>query len=141
MKLKALKIIYITHLKRTVFEGEEFETSKSHGDELVAKGMAEFVAESDFEENVGLSDYEQELIDKHTKELQESVEAKDDEITQLNTSITEKDAEIEKLKADISAKDEEILKLVESAEATKVEKSEEVTDEKDEKPAGKGKKG
>lgn len=43
MKVKALKSFYVQRLKSVVTAGQEFETSKSHGDELITMGMAVFV--------------------------------------------------------------------------------------------------
>lgn len=127
MKVKALKSFYVQRLKSVVTAGQEFETSKSHGDELITMGMAVFVAESEVNEEANLSDYEQALIEKHTQELQEQIAIKSGEVITLTNDLTERDAKITALEAEI-----ESLKEVDDVSTAN-------TDEEAPKPA-KGKK-
>lgn len=124
MKVKALKSIFVQRLRAVVAPGDEFDTSDSHGKELIAKGMAEFVADSDVKEEQKLSDYESGLIDEHTEELQEQVSIKSGEIITLTNSITEKEAEITELTAKVTEKDQRIAAL----ETEGVAKDSEITD-------------
>lgn len=139
MKVKALKSFYVQRLKSVVTVGQEFETNKSHGDELIAKGMAVFVAESEVNEEANLSDYEQSLIEKHTQELQEELSIKLGEVVTLTNSITEKDAQITIL----TTENTDLASQVSALEAQVLEKDELITElqaQKD-KPAEKTKKG
>lgn len=124
MKVKALKSIFVQRLRAVVAPGDEFDTSDSHGKELIAKGMAEFVADSDVKEEQKLSDYELELINEHTEELQEQVSIKSGEIITLTNSIAEKETEITELTASITEKDEKITEL----DADKTAKDTEIKD-------------
>lgn len=139
MKVKALKSFYVQRLKLVVTVGQEFETNKSHGDELIAKGMAVFVADSDVSGEIRLSDHEQELIEKHTQELQEEVSIKLGEVVTLTNSITEKDAQITIL----TTENTDLASQVSALETQVLEKDELITElqaQKD-KPAEKTKKG
>ena len=128
MKVKALKSFYVQRLKSVVTVGQEFETNKSHGDELVAKGMAVFIADSEVNEETNLSDYEQELIEKHTQELQDQIAIKSGEVITLTNDLTERDAKITALEAEI-----ESLKKVDDVSTAN-------TDEEDASKPAKGKK-
>lgn len=128
MKVKALKSFYVQRLKSVVIVGQEFETNKSHGDELIAKGMAVFVADSEVNEETNLSDYEQALIEKHTQELQDQIAIKSGEVITLTNDLTERDAKITALEAEI-----ESLKKVDDVSTAN-------TDEEDASKPAKGKK-
>lgn len=128
MKVKALKSFYVQRLKSVVTVGQEFETNKSHGDELVAKGMAVFIADSEVNEETNLSDYEQALIEKHTQELQDQIAIKSGEVITLTNDLTERDAKITALEAEI-----ESLKKVDDVSTAN-------TDEEDASKPAKGKK-
>lgn len=128
MKVKALKSFYVQRLKSVVTVGQEFETNKSHGDELIAKGMAVFVAESEVNEEANLSDYEQALIEKHTQELQDQIAIKSGEVITLTNDLAERDVKITALEAEI-----ESLKKVDDVSTAN-------TDEEDASKAAKGKK-
>lgn len=128
MKVKALKSFYVQRLKSVVTVGQEFETNKSHGDELIAKGMAVFVAESEVNEEANLSDYEQALIEKHTQELQDQIAIKSGEVITLTNDLAERDVKITALEAEI-----ELLKKVDDVSTAN-------TDEEDASKPAKGKK-
>ena len=128
MKVKALKSFYVQRLKSVVTVGQEFETNKSHGDELVAKGMAVFIADSEVNEETNLSDYEQELIEKHTQELQDQIAIKSGEVITLTNDLAERDVKITALEAEI-----ESLKKVDDVSTAN-------TDEEDASKPAKGKK-
>lgn len=128
MKVKALKSFYVQRLKSVVIVGQEFETNKSHGDELVAKGMAVFIADSEVNEETNLSDYEQALIEKHTQELQDQIAIKSGEVITLTNDLAERDVKITALEAEI-----ESLKKVDDVSTAN-------TDEEDASKPAKGKK-
>lgn len=128
MKVKALKSFYVQRLKSVVTVGQEFETNKSHGDELVAKGMAVFIADSEVNEEANLSDYEQALIDKHTQELQDQIAIKSGEVITLTNDLAGRDVKITALEAEI-----ESLKKVDDVSTAN-------TDEEDASKPAKGKK-
>lgn len=150
MKVKALKHFHVQSLRGVVTPGTEFDTSDSHGKELIAKGLAEFVAESTVVESPDLTDYEQKLVNKHTEDLQEQVsiksgeiialtndiESKAAEIATLNASTTEKDEKISELEADIESKTAEIVSL--TAKIEEIQKENSAVEDK--KTADKGKK-
>lgn len=128
MKVKALKSFYVQRLKSVVTVGQEFETNKSHGDELIAKGMAVFIADSEVNDEANLSDYEQALIEKHTQELQDQIAIKSGEVITLTNDLAERDVKITALEAEI-----ESLKKVDDVSTAN-------TDEEDVSKPAKGKK-
>ena len=115
MKLKALNTFYVQNEKRVVSVGDEFETTASHGNDLIKNGMAEFIAESELDNSSESNGEDTAELKSKIADLEGVIAEKDQVIAGLDSSVIEKDAKIADLEAGMaesnSEKDQKIADL------------------------------
>ena len=108
MKLKALNTFYVQHEKRVVSVGDEFETTTSHGNDLIKNGMAEFIAESELDNSPESNGEDAVELKSKITGLEGVITEKDQVISRLESSAVEKDQKIADLETQLSAANEQL---------------------------------
>ena len=111
MKLKALNTFYVQHEKRVVSVGDEFETTTSHGNDLIKNGMAEFIAESELDNSPESNGEDAVELKSKITGLEGVITEKDQVISRLESSAVEKDQVISRLESSAVEKDQKIADL------------------------------
>lgn len=114
MKLKALNTFYVQHEKRVVSVGDEFETTTSHGNDLIKNGMAEFIAESELDNSPESNGEDAVELKSKITGLEGVITEKDQVISRLESSAVEKDQKIADLETQLSAANEQLTALTNS---------------------------
>ncbi|MGL4675218.1 MAG: hypothetical protein ACRCXK_10190 [Wohlfahrtiimonas sp.] len=114
MKLKALNTFYVQNEKRVVSVGDEFETTTSHGNDLIKNGMAEFIAESELDNSPESNDEDAVELKSKITGLEGVITEKDQVISRLESSAVKKDQKIADLETQLSAANEQLTALTNS---------------------------
>lgn len=114
MKLKALNTFHVQHENRVVSVGDEFETTTSHGNDLIKNGMAEFIAESELDNSPESNGEDAVELKSKITGLEGVITEKDQVISRLESSAVEKDQKIADLETQLSAANEQLTALTNS---------------------------
>lgn len=114
MKLKALNTFYVQNEKRVVSVGDEFETTTSHGNDLIKNGMAEFIAESELDNSQESNGEGAVELKSKIADLEGVITEKDQKISRLESSAVEKDQKIADLEAQLNNVNEQLTALTNS---------------------------